>query len=175
MTQFSFSSAYKQAEKQYNLGKGEYLKLQEGDNKMRLVSECLPHESVYQGKKTFKFLCQVLDRKDYKIKPFFMPVTVFKAIESLQLSEDYKFDEVPMPYDLNIRAVGAGTKEVKYTVMPARNNTPLSVEEIQLIAEAPTVQELQAKVRENQKEQVDERPMKEEGDEGYVDVNNIPF
>lgn len=173
MTKFSFSSTMKEAEKNYNLGKGQYFKIQEGDNQIRLISECLPHESVFKGKKQFKFLCQILDRKDGEIKPFFMPVTVFKNIESLQLDADYSFDEVPMPYDIKIRAVGAGTLEVKYTVIPGAKRFDLTEEEKKKLAESPNVHELQKKVYENMKEE--DRPMKEPGDEGYVEVENLTF
>lgn len=173
MTKFNFSSVMKEAEKNYNLGKGQYFKIQEGDNQIRLISECLPHESMFQGKKQFKFLCQILDRKDGEIKPFFMPVTIFKNIESLQLDTDYGFEDVPMPYDIKIRAVGAGTKEVKYTVIPGAKRFDLTEEERKKITESPTVQELQKKVYENSKEEI--KTVKEQGDDGYVELENIPF
>ncbi len=169
---FSFQTSYQQAEKQYNLGRGEYYKLQEGDNKIRLVSECLPHESEYKGKMTFKWLSQVIDRKDGKIKPFFMPITIYKQIEALQLSDDYAFEEVPMPYDITIRAIGAGTKEVKYSTIAARKNTPVTEEEYTAISEAPTVQELQDKIRESENKK--EKPAEVKDDED-IDMSQIPF
>ena len=129
----SFAERRKQAEAAGLLSSGDYLKLKEGDNRLRLMSECLPHAGEYQGKKNFKWLCYVIDRTDSKVKPFFMPHTIYKQIEALQMNEDYAFEDVPMPYDLTIHAVGAGTKEVKYTLMPARKNTPITVaEQIQL-------------------------------------------
>lgn len=174
MKQFSFGEQYKKAEKQYNLGKGEYFKLQEGQNKIRLISECLPHESEYKGKKNFKWLTQVIDRRDGKIKPFFMPNTIYRHIESLQQSDDYSFDGVPMPYDITITAIGAGSKEVKYTTTPARANTVLSEEELVAIEDTPTVQELQDKVKSNEgkKETVEEE---EEEEKEEVNVKDIPF
>lgn len=153
MTKFSFGDTFKAAEKQYNLGKGEYFKVQEGANRIRLVSICLPHEGSYQGTKNFKWLCQVIDRKDGKVKPYFMPTTVYKAIEALQTNPDYSFDEIPMPYDITINAKGAGSKEVEYTVMPSPKLVPLTAEEQKALSEAPTVQELQKKIRENEKEE----------------------
>ena len=175
-TKFNFGTAYKKAEKEHNLGKGEYFKLQQGQNKIRQVAECLPHESEYQGKKNFKWLTQVLDRKDGKIKPFFMPNTIYRHIESLQQSEDYPFDGVPMPYDITITAIGAGTKEVKYTTTPARNNTLLTEEELVAIEEAPDVQDLQNKVKDNEGKKKPEA-QKEEEDEKEEDVviSEIPF
>jgi hypothetical protein len=40
---------------EYHLrGKGDYLKLQEGDNRIQLMSECLEHPGEYLGTPTFK-------------------------------------------------------------------------------------------------------------------------
>jgi hypothetical protein len=76
--------------------KGDYLKLQEGTNKVRSMSECLEHPGEVNGKPTFKWLCYVLHRKDGRIKPFFMADTIYK-----QMDPGYEFDEVPM-HDLII-------------------------------------------------------------------------
>lgn len=180
MTKFNFSDQYKKAEKEYNLGKGEYFKPQEGQNKVRLVSACLPHEGEYKGQRTFKWLCQVIDLKDGKVKPYFMPNTVYKLIEGLQMSDEYSFDEVPMPYDISVNAVNAGSKEVQYSVTPARQNRELTAEEQQAIKDAPTVQELQAKVRENDKGQNnDVAPLPVEPPkppvEDEINIEDIPF
>ena len=104
MSKFDFNANRKSVEKEFNLGKGEYFKVKEGDNKVRLVSACLPHQSEYKGQNTFKWLCQVIDLTDGKVKPYFMPDRIYQNIMSLQLDEDYAFDEVPMPYNINIRA-----------------------------------------------------------------------
>lgn len=138
----NFAAAMKEAEKAGMLGSGDYLKLKEGANRLRLLTECLPHQGEYQGKKNFKWLCLVLDRADGKVKPFFMPHTIYKQIAALQTSEDYAFYDVPMPYDLTINADGAGTKEVKYTLMPARRETPLTESELDLLADAKPIHEV---------------------------------
>lgn len=143
-----FGARRKQAEAEGLLGSGDYFKLKEGPNRVRLMSECLPHPGEYKGTKNFKWLCYVLDRRDAKVKPFFMPHTIYKFIESLQTSEDYQFYDVPMPYDITITADGAGTKEVKYAVMPAKKETPLTDAESVLLAQAKPLAELQQKLRE---------------------------
>jgi hypothetical protein len=127
---------------------GNYLKLQEGDNRIRLVSECLEHPGVYNGKPTFKWLCYVIDRKDGKIKPYFMPHTVYNRLRRCSSIQSYAFDEVPMPYDLTINAAGAGDIKVKYTVVPARNNTPLTPGEQALLKGTQPIRKLQAELRE---------------------------
>lgn len=150
--EFDFSKTQEEAEKNFNLGAGQYFKIKEGANRVRLVSICLPHESTFKGKKNFKWLCQILDRKDGVVKPFFMPHTIYGFIRDLQLDPDYSFTEIPMPYDVTIKAIGAGNKEVKYSLTPARESVPLTQEEKNLIVEAPTIKQLQAKILENEKE-----------------------
>ena len=179
MSKFDFNANRKSVEKEFNLGKSEYFKVKEGDNKVRLVSACLPHQSEYKGQNTFKWLCQVIDLTDGKVKPYFMPDRIYQNIMSLQLDEDYAFDEVPMPYNINIRAENAGTKEVKYAVIPSPKRLGLTVEQIKAIEEAPSVQDLQNKVRENEIPKESQTVSKEQAqvqmeDEG-IDVSAIPF
>lgn len=150
MGQFSFSATREKAEKEGVLGKGDYLKLQEGPNKVRLMSECLEHAGEYQGKPTFKWLCYVLDRRDGKVKPYFMAHTIFKLLEALQEDPEYTFSETPMPYDITINAKGAGTKEVEYSVLPARTAVPLTPAERALWTGTLPVRDLQKALQEKQ-------------------------
>jgi len=147
-TPVDFAKGRKEAEASGAIGAGDYLKLREGDNRMRLMSKCLPHQSVYKGNKTFKWLCYVIDRRDGTVKPFFMPHRVYKQIEALQTNEEYAFVEVPMPYDITIAAKKAGTKDVEYTVMPARKETPLTNEELNSLDSQKSLEELQSALKE---------------------------
>lgn len=142
-------AALKQAEEAGLVG-GDYLKLKEGDNRLRLMSECIPHAGEYQGKKNFKWLCYVLDRRDGKVKPMFMPHTIYKQIVALQQNPDYEFTDVPMPYDLTVNAKGAGTKDVVYTLMPARKNTELTGDELRLLKAQKPLKDLQSALKEKQ-------------------------
>jgi hypothetical protein len=148
MTKVNFASNREQAEKEGLISSGSYLKLQEGDNRIRLMSECLPHSNEYKGKKRFQWLCYIIDRKDGRLKPLFMAHTIYKQIEALQLNQDYVFDEVPMPYDLTISAKGAGSKEVVYTIVHARQNTPLTPAELEDLKAAKPIRELQQTLQE---------------------------
>lgn len=141
----------KRAEAEYGLGKGEYFKVQEGANKIRLLSPCVGFQGSYQGKPNFKFVCWVIDRRDEnKIKLYFMPQTVLDLIGGLQMSEDFAFDEVPMPYDITIMAKNAGTKEVQYSVVPSPKREPLTGAEQQAFEEKPSIDEVIAKLKEKQ-------------------------
>lgn len=142
-----FAKGRKQAEAAGMLGSGDYLKMKEGANRFRLMSECLPHPGEYKGKKNFKWLCYALDRADGKVKPYFMPHLIYKQIEVLQLSDDYSFVDVPMPYDLTIHAKGAGTIDVEYTLLPGRE-TPLKDSERAELAKCKPLAELQQALKE---------------------------
>lgn len=139
----NFAERRKLAEDAGMLSSGERLKLKEGPNRVRLVSECLPHKDDYQGKPTFKWLCYVLDRVDGKAKLFFMPHTIYKLIEALQVDPDYGFEDVPMPYDITITAKGAGNKDVEYSLIPAKKETPITALEYQELAGLKPLQDVQ--------------------------------
>jgi hypothetical protein len=145
-----FGAQRKQAEDAGMLGGGGFYKLKEGDNRIRLASICLPHTSDFNGKKSFKWLCYVIDRRDGAVKPFFMSHMVYKAIEALQSNPDYFFEEVPMPYDLTIHAKGAGTIDVEYSLIPARKEVPLTEDEQAAIHQAKPLAELQQAILDKQ-------------------------
>lgn len=176
---FDFNANREQAEKQYNLDKGQYFKPKEGANKLRIVSVCLAHPGEYQGKPTFKWLCQILDLTDSQVKPYFMPDVVYRSIMDLQLDPDYSFDEVPMPYNINVQTKNAGKKEVVYTVIPSPKRLPLTEEELKSIAAAPTVQELQQKIRESEGKvpapSDEQRQHEHEEIEQAINPSDIPF
>ncbi len=189
MTSFNFNTNREQVKKEFNLDKGEYFKPKEGPNKIRLVSECLAHPGEYNGKPTFKWLCQVLDLTDGKVKPYFMPDKIYKDIGNLQLDPDYAFEEVPMPYNINIQTENAGDITVKYTVIPSPKRVPLTPEELAAVEAAPTVQELQKKIREidgGSEEKNHQEPghasakavadsPKPQADPNEIDTSDIPF
>lgn len=127
---FNVNETIKKAEEEGLINKSNIFKPQEGPNRIRLLSACIPYKSVFKGQENVKFVCWILDRADGVIKLYFMPQTILDMIGGLQMSDDFAFDEVPMPYDITINAVGAGKKEVKYSVVGARSNTPLTAEEL---------------------------------------------
>lgn len=150
------------AEKEYGLGKGEYFKVQEGANKIRVLSELIFNESEYKGNPTYRFVCWVLDRKDAVIKPYFMPVSIARALGSMQEDPEYAFKDFPMPYDITINAKGAGTKEVDYQVVAARQNSPLTDMEQTALKERMPITEFVAKLNEKQSGQNVGKPAQEE-------------
>ena len=138
---FDFNKESKEYEKEAGIG-GEIFKVKEGQNPIRLVSRTERYVSSYKGNINTKFLCYVIDRADKKVKLYFMPYTIMKMIGDLQITPDYGFEDVPMPYDVTISATKAGTKEVSYTVIPARGNTELSLDELEDMKKQKTLAEV---------------------------------
>lgn len=112
----------------------EYFNLVEGDNRFQLLTHCAPLAQRWTGQKyevlvegdsqegkSIKGVCWVL--QDGIIKFAKLPYTVVKQIRAFQTDPDYAFEEFPMPRMINVKAKGAGTKEVEYTVIPSPKET----------------------------------------------------
>src|SRR3990167_9694116 len=149
---YDFESQLKEDEKKYNISsKGEYFQFAEGDNKIRVLSPGVPMGQHFLGNKKRPAICfgedegcpfhkddststrpkwvmWVFDYADNKIKLARMPYTIIQTVARLQKSSEYAFDSLPMPYDITIVAKNAGSKEVNYSVVPARSNTEISKE-----------------------------------------------
>lgn len=163
MPKADFSAARKEAEKSGALQSGDRFKIAEGANRVRILSEFLPHTSYYQGNRRFQWLGYILDRKDGQVKTWFMPHSLHKFVEALQADPDWSFDEVPMPYDITVNAKGAGTKEVEYGVTPSPKRTPLTASEEAAFLGKKDIREVQQAIYEKQNENPPEqaRPYEE--------------
>lgn len=127
---------------------GDYYKLEDGDNKLRIVSQatvggkhwinnkaswCLGKDSGCEGcakeDPKARYLFHVIDRKDGKIKIAEFGWSIVEAIIGFQESEDYGFpaDGLP-PYDITINKKGQKL-DTEYAVLPARQNTLLTPDE----------------------------------------------
>lgn len=181
MPSFSFSESRQQAEEKYGLESGGPFKAKEGANKIRLLSPTIGHQGYFNGQRTFKYVCWVFDYAKQKVRLYFMPSKIHKAIESLQVTEEYAFEEVPMPYDITINAKNAGTKEVDYQVMPARANTPIPAEAETQLADKENIEAIVAKLKENEaiapsKHQPEtQKPEPVHTDDGEITLSDIPF
>lgn len=137
---------YSEHAKKLGVGQGGYYRLEDGENKLRVVSECEPSVSHFhdkksypctqeesclyckQGnKKTYKVLAYVVDRADEDVKLAELPWSVFKAIGELANSSEYGFEGLP-PYDLVAKRTGEGM-ETRYMVMPGKNDKPITKEQ----------------------------------------------
>jgi hypothetical protein len=163
----SLADQRKAAEKEGLLGNSDYLKIKEGKNQIRVVSDALPHPGEFKGKRTFKWLVYVIDRADGNVKPYFMPNKVFAALEDLQTDEDHGFEGMPMPYDVSVNAKNAGTIDVEYSVVP-RKPSALTADERNKVDAAKPLKELQQALRAK-----NEQPAQKPAD-GHFDPDEIP-
>lgn len=147
--------------KEVGIGGGDYFRLEDGENKVRLLTEPLhymtvflgqgitplavrTHKEVPEGKEpTHRYLCYVLSRASDSIQLAEFPPSVVKQIAQLQKSSEYGFDDLP-PYDLLINREGQGM-ETRYTVQAGRNEAEVPQSVLDELVQKPTLEE----VREN--------------------------
>ena len=132
---------YRENSKKLGMG-GDYYKLQDGENKVRLLTEPEPIFSHFSasgsttcpgdllcpickagGKKTSRIMLYIIDRTDNDIKLAEFGWSVYKALGELANSSEYGFKDLP-PYDVIIKKSGEG-KETRYTTVPGRNEDPV--------------------------------------------------
>lgn len=142
-------------------GGSDWFKFKEGENRFRILTEpvilfekfkvgiCYT-DCGYQG--NAKYLAHILDRNDGKVKLAKIPYGIMENIGAMETDEDYNFSGFPMPYDVSINAVGAGTKEVKYTVL-ARPRKEMSPESLDLIKKLKSPAEIIEKMKAKKKEE----------------------
>ena len=117
----------KKLETEGKVGGSDYFKPQNGNNIMRVLTEGIYNVNKFGNS---RFVMFVIDRKDGKVKPYFAPYTVYKAIASLEEDPFYKFAGMPMPYDINVKAENAGSKDVEYNVQASPNRSEITANEL---------------------------------------------
>ncbi len=83
-----------------------------------------------------------------------------------------------MPYNINVVTENAGDLTAKYTVRPSPKRIELTPEQLQDLKEAPSVQDLQKKIRENDAKNAGATTKEQAADQiehGTVNVDEIPF
>jgi len=140
---------YKQSEEKYGISGGdEWMAIEEGDNKIRIVSEFIDYGEHFDNIKKRSFICLgkdeceyckagekprvrylgwVIDRRDEKIKLLRFGHSIFKQIGALAVNEEYQFDDLP-GYDMTIKREGKGL-DTEYSVTPSRNDSELTEKE----------------------------------------------
>lgn len=130
---------------------GDYFTVVEGDNRFQLLTHAAPLPLKWTGVKyepaqegdlniSIKGVCWVL--QDGRIKKARLPYSAVKQIKALMDDPEYAFDEFPMPRALNLRAIGSGTKEVQYSLIPSPKESPVSAEILAELAKKPTPEEM---------------------------------
>jgi hypothetical protein len=129
---------------------GATFKLVTGENKIRVLTEPKYIETMFKGNMSRKWLTYIIDRKDGQLKLFFMPKTIVKAIADYEDNEFYKFDKLPMPYDIIIKAQNAGTIEAEYLVIASPKREDLTPAEAEMLKNAKPIDEVISKILESQ-------------------------
>jgi hypothetical protein len=162
-TKFSFGSQVPEKSTEAKSTSG-FMKLEQGDNRLRIMSPtaeypkhfikdgykgaCIGSDNKCPGcvagdKPNIKFMCWVLDRRDGQLKLLELSYGVMKSIAKLQEDIDWAFDDVPMPYDLNIK-VDKNSKSPKdyYTVIGSPRRENVSEAEAKEIANQTEIQDV---------------------------------
>lgn len=121
----------------------DFFRIPEGDTRLRILTEFEKVEQVWEGEfpnaKLVGFKedgaiiganqkvrtsgwSWCLINGELKIVTF--PRSLVAKIANLKRSEDYAFDDWPMPYDITIHNTGEGGD--RYSITPARKNEPVS-------------------------------------------------
>ena len=150
---------------------GDKFAFQEGDNKIRLVSEAVLHESEYQGKPTRKWVLYVIDRRDGQAKLCFMANKVMGMIANLQESEDWGFEK-EMPYDINVRTTNAGKLEVEYSILPSPKKVALTAQEKQIIVGLKPIRQVVEDLRAKQEDKGTPNPVTVAVDDGEPPISD---
>jgi len=155
-------------------GKSESFKIKEGTNKIRVCSDFIFHESSFKGTKNKKFVCWVIDRADGKVKPYFAPYTIVKALSKYQEDEEYAWEEFPMTRDLIIDAKDAGTKEVDYQCHLSLKESKLTDVELADLEQKGSIKDLIERIKEKQEKENPTEPVIDADDEpSDSDLDNL--
>ena len=187
---------HQEVAKKYGVGTSDWMNLEVGLNKLRIVSEfedfgthfqkaikkstiCIGKENCIlcqEGDKSkVQFLGWVIDRKDGNLKLLRIGYQIFKQLGLLGQSDQYKFDAIPT-YDITITRTGTGL-ETEYTIMPDRQDTLLTEDEKEHIASLKSsiqiIENMKAKVNLNLGYDQKLEPVIDEDEE--INVADIPF
>lgn len=157
----NFATQFNSDKEKYVAQNSDWFKIKEGDNKIRILVEPAKmfekfnRGVVYKGcdfatEATMKYLTHIKDYADNKIKVMKIPYSIMEQIVGYMTNEEYAFSTFPMPYDITIKATNAGTKEVSYTVIPARSNSEVDEKTISELAKKKPPTEIVDKMQENQ-------------------------
>jgi len=167
----SFDNDITEAQKETNRG-GDFWKPEEGDNKIRIISEPAMTVSVffpkekksktcYKGaeyctdefleknelRRQVKFLTYIL--VDNTIKLYTMPYSIAEQLKALKDDSTVGtgFENFPVPFDTVLKVKNAGSKEVDYQLVSARENTEVPKEILEKLETMDSPEEVVEKMK----------------------------
>lgn len=180
----NINDSIEEANKQYPSAGSDWFRFEEGDNKMRVMTSfavmgkhfsqsgykgiCVGEEHNCKGcaegtKANPRWMAWILDHKDNSLKTVEFPYKIVKQLGEYQNSEEYSFPDFPMPYDINIKAEKAGTKDVIYTIIPARESSVVSQDVQDLLEKEESVENIVQKMKDKQTGEVSDVKKKPKG------------
>lgn len=173
---YNFNQKIQETSKQYGLGQSDAYQFEKGPNKFRVLTMSeKPLATHWVGKKSFncigeeegcqyhgdnapkndkgeparpsiKYLSYVLDRKTSEVKMMYMPYSICKAIGELQMSDDYSFNDLPMPYDLTVNFDPDASPAQMYSVIPSPKVTEVPADFMAKVKEMKSVDEIREQI-----------------------------
>lgn len=129
-----------------------YFTVKEGENKFVLLSHCAPLSQVWDNTAkryrvagdddqniSIRGVCWVL--QDDAIKQAKLPYVVVKQIRALNDEPDWDF-QIPFPHMFTLKAKGAGTKEVEYSLTPSPKKIEIPQIVLDELAKKPSPEEV---------------------------------
>lgn len=102
---------------------------------------------------TKRWMCWAIDRKTNKLVILTLTWAIAKQLTALKRNEETGFETWPMPYGINITATDNGKKfngkaVFDYNILPSRKDTPITEEELALLAKKTPIEDIIEKKKE---------------------------
>lgn len=136
----------------------DYFNIEEGSQQFVLLTHIAPLPQVWdnatkkyrpavEGDKnvSMRGVCWVL--QDGLVKQAKLPYTIVKQVRALSQNPDWEF-KFPFLHTLTLKAEGAGTKEVKYSLTPSPKKVEIAAEILEELKKKPTPEEMVEKIKE---------------------------
>ena len=104
-------------------------------------------------KPSVKFAVYLLDRADESnfIHLVFLPWSVVKALDDFAQDDDYKFETLPMPYDISVKFDPDASPADMYKVIPSPKREQVSEEIVEQLSKLKPVKEIVQKIKDKTK------------------------
>lgn len=149
----------------------DFHRLETGDTKIRVLTDFVEvkqvWEGVYPNSKPLGMLRKgqtlgsgqsvktsgwawtiVRGEKSDTMKIITFPMSIISKLANLKKSDDYAWEDMPMPYDVTIHNTGEGGD--RYSITPARQNTELTEEELADLEAKNSIEEIVEKIKDKQ-------------------------
>lgn len=143
--------------------------------KAAAIAEGKDPEKVKRSNLSFKWLMWAINRTTGKLVILELTNTVVKKLRNYMDSDEYGFKAWPMPYDITVSVVNAGTKEAEYDMVAARKDSPITPEETEAFEKLTPIDQIVERMKAKKRE-VDgvPAPTEEEGATPEIQAGETP-